>query len=673
MSQRVSVPGVGDLEFPDGMSQADMAAAIQKNFPEIHSKPESTLARYGRYASEVAGPLDAAANIGSSFLSGPVAGLAGLGAAATKAAGLTNAAPADVVRSVADAATFRPRTKTGAAIAGAVTYPFRKLAELGDYAGGKAADAGYPALGAGVNTAIQFAPAVLSKFRARGAAPQLPGAVPPELVAAQDFVKQRTSLDWNALSDNVRQQLASIAKDSETLGQLDPVAVERQARLESLPAPITATRGQITRDTAQLTQEGTLAATEAGRPLKAIRDAQSGAIIENLNILKGRVGGTAQTPEQVGLSVQDAALRTKLKLAQQNVSNLYKMAEQSGELQGPASTMPLRQLLIESPDLTHLGWVESWLNKIRGSKESRAMSGDVGSATPNRNSATLKELEDLRQAAVAKAMDGGTEGYYAGKVIRAIDQATEGSGGHAYQAARAARRAQALEFEDQGAVARLVENKSRTDRAVALEDTWRQAVLGGSIDDLRKVQRSLLTGGNAATKVAGRRAWRDIRAQTIQYITDQATKGAAPLPDGTTPVSAASMQRAINAVGLEKLETIFGSGTVRRIGELLKATQDVRTEPPRIHPNSSTAGNIVAFLEKSLGKLPILGDTVSGTIRGVGKLRELGQTSRELQSAQTLPLDESAATAQSALRGILNRNALSRAAPALGPTQRERR
>ena len=36
MSQTVNVPGVGTLQFPDGMSQADMAAAIKKNFPEIH-------------------------------------------------------------------------------------------------------------------------------------------------------------------------------------------------------------------------------------------------------------------------------------------------------------------------------------------------------------------------------------------------------------------------------------------------------------------------------------------------------------------------------------------------------------------------------------------------------------------------------------------------------------
>lgn len=37
MPQTINVPGVGQLQFPDGMSQADMAAAIQKNFPQIHA------------------------------------------------------------------------------------------------------------------------------------------------------------------------------------------------------------------------------------------------------------------------------------------------------------------------------------------------------------------------------------------------------------------------------------------------------------------------------------------------------------------------------------------------------------------------------------------------------------------------------------------------------------
>lgn len=37
MPQTINVPGVGQLQFPDGMSQPEMAAAIQKNFPQIHA------------------------------------------------------------------------------------------------------------------------------------------------------------------------------------------------------------------------------------------------------------------------------------------------------------------------------------------------------------------------------------------------------------------------------------------------------------------------------------------------------------------------------------------------------------------------------------------------------------------------------------------------------------
>jgi hypothetical protein len=40
MAQQVEVPGVGILEFPDGMSQADMASAIKKNYPQIHPQQD---------------------------------------------------------------------------------------------------------------------------------------------------------------------------------------------------------------------------------------------------------------------------------------------------------------------------------------------------------------------------------------------------------------------------------------------------------------------------------------------------------------------------------------------------------------------------------------------------------------------------------------------------------
>jgi hypothetical protein len=127
-------------------------------------------------------------------------------------------------------------------------------------------------------------------------------------------------------------------------------------------------------------------------------------------------------------------------------------------------------------------------------------------------------------------------------------------------------------------------------------------VLGGSIADLNAVKTSLLTGGDAATRTAGRRAWRDMRGQTLQYIADQATKSAAPLPDGSPAVSAAGMQKALNAVGADKLESLFGPGTVRQINRIMQATKDVRTEPPRVHPGSRPSGTSWRFSRRASAK-----------------------------------------------------------------------
>lgn len=666
----------------DSAGAAKLAAYIQSLPAEKSAAPVTQTATpaapldpNGRLA-----PLETAANIGSSMLATPIAGLAGIGAAGLKAIGMSDREPADVVEGVSNALTYQPRTEMGKKLTNVATYPFQKIAQAGDYVGGGIANAtGSPALGAAANTAVQFLPALVmkgaGKLRARpveaaprsGPSPRVEptmgDAVPaaPNVVAAQEYVASRTGLDWDSLSDAVKTKLSDIAKDAGSLDKLDPKAVERQARLESLPVPVdSATRGQITRDPVQLRNEGTLSATEAGKPIRDTYQRQTQQLLSNLDVLKGKVRGTgqsaavAETPEQVGASVQDAA-RAKLKGQQDKVKSLYKLAESKGELQGDVPTQPIKDVITNSPDLTHLSWVDSWLKKTG--------KGDTRS---------LKELEDLRQAAVARAMNGGTEGYYAGKVIGAIDQATDGAGGSAYKSARAARKAQAMEFEEQGGVSRLVENKSRTDRAVALEDTWRKTVLGGSIDDLKNVKRSLMTGGDATTRAAGRKAWRDIRAQTIQHITNEATKSVTRYEDGTPNVTPASMERAIKSIGPDKLEEIFGSGTVRQINQIMEATRDLKTEPPTGFKGSPTFANLVAFLEKGIGKIPVLGDTVTGAVRGISKLHEIGKSGREVKQAQKTPLAEGAEESSAALRRQQIAKQLQRNSGAATATQQQR-
>jgi hypothetical protein len=108
-------------------------------------------------------PLTAIAETGANLLSQgvalPAAGLAGIGAAAGKALGLTDAEPADVVHKVGGALTYQPRGEMGQAATEAVMYPFQKLAEVGQGAGDWVLDkTGSPAAATVVDTAINAAP-----------------------------------------------------------------------------------------------------------------------------------------------------------------------------------------------------------------------------------------------------------------------------------------------------------------------------------------------------------------------------------------------------------------------------------------------------------------------------------------------------------------------------------
>ena len=122
----------------------------------------------GSIESAVREPL---LSLGSSASAAPIAGVAGIGAAATKALGLTDADPADVVGNVQSALTYQPRTRMGQAATDAVSYPFQKLAEGADAAGQVVADSarGYVGsnaanlYGTAANVAVQSAPALLTR------------------------------------------------------------------------------------------------------------------------------------------------------------------------------------------------------------------------------------------------------------------------------------------------------------------------------------------------------------------------------------------------------------------------------------------------------------------------------------------------------------------------------
>lgn len=609
----------------------------------------STLGQIGdagkKYVSDtVGGTVDAAKKWMSSFSANPIKNAAGTSEAAlTMGTGALSAPLALAAkmsgntRSTEDIRkdlTYEPRTDSGKAIiglVGATTKPVNDVIGLGAKGISAVTPMNQDTAQAAIDTAFLYkggrmaADAIAKKI---SPPPTLAQQTAQATADAENYVRNNTGLDWDSLSEGIKGKITEIAKNAGDLQKLDPKALEREAQLQSLPVPVPATRGQLTRDPVALRNEGNVSATKGGAPIREVHLDQNQALLDNLDVLKGKVSGTGETAakatsaDEAGASIQGAA-RGKLELVKAKVRSLYKQADESGETLQKVDTQPVRDLIAQLPDADNFKYAKGWLE--------RNTEGE-GSGS------TIRDLEALRKQAVAKSLNGGEDAHYAGQLIQTLDQITDGAGGKLYQAARAARKAQALEFEDQGAIGKLVENKSRTDRAIALENTV-GSITKGSIEDIQKVKESLLTGGDAATRTAGKQAWREVRAQVIDDIKDRATKSVAIDERGNANLTPAALKKAIDSYGPKKLDEIFGPGTHRQIYDILDATQTVKTLPPSRAVGSSTFANALTFLEDKIRSIPG-GGVIPDVVRGVTKLKDLGGDDFKAQQATVTPLSE---------------------------------
>lgn len=609
-----------------------------------------------------------ALNLGTGAVAMPVAGLAGLVAAPF----VGRERAAQIVSDTQDALTYQPRGQRAQQMQAALATPMAALASGADRAGEWVADkTGSPALGAATNTVIQAAPAVLWKgagaareaLQARAAAKggtaqafNQASASAAANAAAEQYVTGTLGLDWSGVSAAVKAQLADLAASGVDLTSLPADAVARQLKLQSLPVPVPATRGQLMRDRTALRNEENVSETVSGTPIRDVHLAQNQALLDNLDVLKGKVSGTGSTAatatnaEEAGGAVQ-AAARAKASKSEANYNALYKKARET-EPGAAVSAQPLYDMLQQNPEVQHLGFMDSWLKR---GKVTTAETTD-GIKVESQRPITLAELDDLRKKAVAIAKTGGTDGYYAGQVAKAVDAAMEQApdAAKAWRAAREAYKAHQMEFSEQGAVADLVDNASRTDRATALENTVR-TIRNGSLEDIRKVKTTLLTGGDEETRTAGKQAWREVRAQVVQGIKDEATKNAATNLDGSPNLTPVALKKAIAAYGPDKLDELLGPGSAKEVYRILDATEVVKTRVA----GSTTVANALAFLEKGLGKVPG-GKYVVGAAKLVKLTGKLGDEAKTVEQAKTTPIDEAG---QTALSKVQRKKAASNAAP----------
>ena len=654
----------------------------------------------GRTAAAGAG--EAALKMGSGLVAGPISGIAGLarGAGAGLASlvqgeGLTAAEQAfadegaSTVQAVGEAGTYQPRTAAGRGISGVIETPFRLLGSAGDTAGRAATDVtGSPLVGAGVNAVIQSLPAILgARVRAGRAAPaagetgaageaaaggEVPrGTPPPEggpapksapdtPDAKAESYARSIGLDWSRLASNTKSLLSTIAKGSGDFSKLDSAAVKRQALLDSLRVPVRTTRAKLTQNATDLRREAIVSKTDVGEPIRAVDVAANRDIQANLEALRGVKAGKrgglhdpneegapeapslreeTKRPEEVGTSLQ-GELRGKAAASKRNYDALYEKARQT-EPDVRASVQPLHDLLTKNPEIQHLGWVSSWLGKAAKARQLATGAEEVTKL----EDATLAELHDLRSEANDIAATGGKEGLYAKRVAKTIDnimaEATP-AGAKAWKEANTAYRKHMQEFKDQGIIRKLVTDKGG-DRAVALEKTA-EVIHKGSLEQIRQVKQSLLTQeGGSNLRLQGRRAWRDLQAETVNRILEKARDVTGSDEAGRPLLTAVALRKSINAIGRDRLTEILGKRTTDELYRILRATNI--TAKGRV-TESGTVPNALVLMEKATKHLVPGAKYVIGAKEGLKTLGERGKTAADAREATVTPLQRAAAESE---------------------------
>jgi len=154
----------------------------------------------------------------------------------------------------------------------------------------------------------------------------------------------------------------------------------------------------------------------------------------------------------------------------------------------------------------------------------------------------------------------------------------------------------ARDFENVAIVSNLLGTKrGSTDRAIALEDVVRKAVIepSTSLDQLRHL------GGVVLKKTPeGRAAWAELQAATVRHIRDEAYKGVTTDTNGNRVLSPAALDRVItNLDKTGKLDYLFGKKGAEQMRTLNDVAKDVFTAPPGAVNTSGTASVLLTALD----------------------------------------------------------------------------
>jgi hypothetical protein len=381
--------------------------------------------------------------------------------------------------------------------------------------------------------------------------------------------------------------------------------VTRVGMANQLRVPVQMSKGQATKDLAQQQFEIETAKNfpeTIGKPLIEAQAKRNDAILQNFDAYVDATGKETYGLRETG-KVVDAALVNQAKVAKDKINAAYTKARKSGETQQPVDYTPLTAY-IEKQTPT----VRTKLAPILDAVDEQVKVNDVGGT----GQISLNNLEDVYQF-INKNYDptDAVANTHVRQMKSIINQMTEGVGGENYQTARALRAKFGREFENIGAIDKLLRTKKGTDdRAVAFEDVFKHSILDGSRDDVAALGLTLKKGG-----IEGQQAWKELQGQTIQHLKDKVTQSVDVDSFGNPVVSPAKFKSAIREIDQDgKLDYIFGKSGAQEIRDLLETTIAVNAPLKGAANYSNTSSALIRALDKislsPIGKIPVLGTAI---------------------------------------------------------------
>ena len=413
-----------------------------------------------------------------------------------------------------------------------------------------------------------------------------------------------------------------------------PEALRRVTTAESLPVPVTLTRGAATREAQQLAFEKEQIKSDLGGPLRQRAEENNLQALQNFDALVEMTDAQLADLSGAGGAVVKS-LTDGLTAAKNRTRTAYKAAEKAGEME---NNVTLNSVI----DYINENIPEGDLAPVLKAARQKAIA--VGAALPDENGnlvaqpVTLLQAENLRKTFQRAGFEGADQ-FHGGSLRRVFDVETDGLGGDLYKAARQTRIEQARKFENRAIVARLIKNrKGMADPQVAADQVFRKSILNSSPEEITFLKRVLVTSGQD-----GQQAWKELQGATVGHLRNESTKGMGMDSFDRPMVSPAKLHQAVQALDSNgRLDVILGKANAQIVRDLDDVVRYVTTVPPGTLINSSgTAGTLLAAMAEAgvTGAATGLPLPVYAGIKQIVKMRKEGRTKAKINDAlNALPI-----------------------------------